>query len=130
MKKIITGGVLYGVLLLIAAPQFVSAAADLAELKTLVKAIGEILNFVVPITITLALIVFFWGLIGYLYRSDSDDSRKEATRRMIGGILVFFVIVSLWGLTNFLEDQLGLSSPSTEIVPGFNFINYGAPGPG
>ncbi len=91
----------------------------LTNVEDLIQSVGNILNLVVPIVITVALIVFFWGLIKYISSSDSDDGRKIAVRRMVGGVVAFFVIVSLWGLVRFLQNSLGITNNSNAQVPGF-----------
>jgi hypothetical protein len=90
----------------------------LRNLENLVRAIGNILNIVVPIIITIALIVFFWGLVQYIYKSGDEEAREVAVRRIVGGVIAFFVIVSLWGLVYFLQEATGIRANNTvNVIP-------------
>lgn len=71
------------------------------------------LDLLVPVVITLALIYFIWGIIQYVI-AQSDDKKADAKTHIIYGIIAMFVIVSIWGITDYIADYLG-------ITP---FINY------
>jgi TRAP-type C4-dicarboxylate transport system permease small subunit len=100
------------VLAVVALPLVSSAqqTGQLSNLDRLVRAAGNILNIVIPIIITIALIVFFWGLVKYIANSGDEEARAVAVRRMVGGIVAFFVIVTLWGLVAFLQNALGINA--------------------
>lgn len=70
--------------------------------------IQKVLNTIIPIIMTLGLIYFIWGVISYT-TGKSDDAKKEGRDRMIYGIIGLFVIVSVWGLVNILQNTFGVS---------------------
>ena len=84
--------------------------------------IGSILNLVIPILITLGVIIFIWGVITYVV-AKGEEAKKEGRDRMIWGIIGLTVIVTLWGLVNFLKSTLGIQDSALDItdipcVPG------------
>ncbi len=62
----------------------------------------SILNSLIPILIGLAVILFVYGLIRYV-TTDNQDTKKEAIRVIVYGIVALFVMVSIWGLVGVLQ---------------------------
>lgn len=65
----------------------------------------------VPIIIALAVLYFLWGLLKYVTSSDSSD-QAEARNTMVMGIIVLFVMISVWGLVELLADTFNIDSGS------------------
>lgn len=81
------------------------------------------LDLLVPIVITLALIYFIWGIVKYVI-AQSDDQKADAKTHIIYGVIAMFVIVSIWGITNFIADYLGITPfVSTPIIPQLPPVN-------
>jgi len=95
-------------------------AADLSFLEDLIGGIGGILRTLVPILVTLALVVFIWGLIRYIASGGDEEKRKEARQTMIWGVIIFAVIVSIWGLVALLRSIFGVTdvNPIEVKIPG------------
>ncbi len=110
MKKVI-----YGVLSF--APVLAFAAADLTPIQNLVKQIGTIVLLFIPILFALAIVYFFWGLIVFL-RAAGDPKAQEAGRnQMIWGVIALAVILSVYGLIQFLQTSLGVGNQVSAPVP-------------
>jgi hypothetical protein len=93
-------------------PVVVFAASDLMGVLGVIK---DMLNTIVPMLITLALIYFFWGLALYIKEAGNDADRKKAVAIMLNGVLALFVMVSVWGLVNLLSRTF-LSGVNTTNV--------------
>jgi FtsH-binding integral membrane protein len=64
---------------------------------------------VIPLIFTLAFLVFLWGVLRFMYASESKD--KEAAKSFIWwGLVGLFVMVSVWGILRILSDTLGLDT--------------------
>ncbi|NCS99193.1 hypothetical protein GW764_03335 [Candidatus Parcubacteria bacterium] len=63
----------------------------------------------VPVVIGLAVLVFIWGILQYVV-AKSEDDQKEAKKVILWGVIVLFVMVSVWGLVNLLGDTLNLNN--------------------
>ncbi len=81
---------------------------------------SRIVSALIPIVIGIAVLMFLWGVLKYVTASD-EDGQKEAKTTMISGIVVLFVMVSIWGLVNILGDTLSLNktAPPPPQIPGF-----------
>jgi uncharacterized membrane protein YfcA len=86
-------------------------AADLGSLITSLKT--TILDKLVGVLLTVALLVFFWGMIRYI-RSEGSD-KKQGKDIMVWGIVALFVMVSVWGLVNVLIDTFGFRSTNNRV---------------
>lgn len=79
--------------------------------------IKHALDLLVPVVVTLALIYFIWGIIYYVI-AQSEENKNEAKTHIIYGIIAMFVIVSIWGITNFIANYLGITPfTSYPIIP-------------
>ncbi len=97
----------------------------------LLGTISAIMNVVIPILITLAVLYVIWGVIKYATAKESED-QAEGRRVIISGIIGLFIIVSIWGLVGVLNstfgiDQGGSNLQSTNCAEG-TIIGYSATG--
>jgi hypothetical protein len=68
-----------------------------------------IVNRLVPFLIGLALVVFFWYLIQYIWKGDeSPEKRQEGLRGMGYSILAIFVMVAIWGIIALIGSVTGI----------------------
>ena len=93
--------------------------AQLTGVKDLIKAVGGLINPLITILVGVALLVFFWGLVRFIFRVGGDEKAVEEGKRiMIWGLIALFVMISVWGIIGFIQDELlpGGVSP-TPITP-------------
>ena len=100
MKKIFTGAML--------AFMPVLALAQ-TQAFTILAVIKNILNILIPILITAALVYFIWGVISYVIAKDADDQGK-AKSVITRGIIGLFVILSIWGLIGVIQSTFGIGA--------------------
>ena len=67
------------------------------------------------IAFSAALLVFFWGLAKFVLNAASSEDHKSGIALMTWGLLAFFVIVSIFGLVNFVQNSLGVED---KAMPG------------
>jgi len=103
MRKIILG--------LTLVPSVSFAASDLNTL--LVEDFMNILDPLIVVLIGVAVVLFLYGIIKYVSSGDDEAKRKEAKNYIVYGIVVLFVMVSVWGLVNLLA---GTFSGGTEHI--------------
>ena len=69
----------------------------------------------IPLVFTLALLVFFWGVVKYIW---SEGTGKEEGRKiMVWGIIALFVMSSVWGLVGFIQVSIGIDAGTTPKIP-------------
>lgn len=111
IKKIITGAMLAFMPMLVMAQ--VHAASILGTVRNL-------LNLLIPILITAALVYFIWGVIKYITAKDAD-AQKDARNRVVQGVIGLFIILSVWGLIGVIQSTSGVGGGGTltdELIPG------------
>jgi len=70
--------------------------------------IGGLLGTLIPILITIAVIVFFYGLIKYILAAGDAESKATGLKIMIGGLVALFVMVAVWGLVGILAETFDI----------------------
>ncbi len=93
-----------------------ASTPDTGAVTGFIASIGNILNTLLPIFITLAVLVFFWGLVKFIFQAGDD--REKGRNIMIWGLIGLFVIVSVWGIVSFLGNLFGIGQGGTAPVPG------------
>ncbi|MCI0542168.1 pilin [bacterium] len=66
----------------------------------------EILSFLVPLIVLLAIVYFFWGLAKYVLSAGDAEKAAEGKSIMIWGVLALFVMVTVWGIIGFLQQSI------------------------
>src|SRR3990167_6635323 len=105
------------------------ALPALASAQTIINTLGfisTILNGLIGLFITLAIVVFFWGLVKYLWSMSNEDAH-EGLKIMFWGIIAIFVMVSIWGLIALLQRSFRVDSG--RVSPPA-LINFDKTGPG
>ena len=108
MKKLIIAALVF--------TPFLASAQDLGNLTRLVGAIGGIVTMALPIVMGIALLVFIWGLVKFIW--GGADVKAEGKNLMIWGIVALFIMVAIWGIVNFLAEAVGVTPSATpRVVP-------------
>jgi hypothetical protein len=105
-------------------PGFAFAQISLAPVQQFLAAINLLEATLIPILIAGALVVFFVGLVKYLWASKgSAEAHRKDKNVMVWGLVALFVMVSVWGLVRLGQQAFGISGNetiNTPIVPGVN----------
>ncbi len=82
-------------------------------LCSLINNIIGYLNQILFLMIGLAVVVFVYYVFKYFIQPNED--RKQAGQYVMYSVIGFFVILSMWGLVNILQNTFGLgySSPTS-----------------
>ncbi len=101
---------------------FATSHAKTGTVEYMVQQVGTIIGALIPIIMAIALLIFFWGLAMYMFKADDSTARGEAINIMVMGIIVLFVMVSVWGLVGLLGKTFGVTDK--------NGANKALPAPG
>ncbi|MEK7116866.1 MAG: hypothetical protein AAB837_01735 [Patescibacteria group bacterium] len=88
--------------------------AALGNVEGLVVDIGTIVNKVIPILFAIALLGFFYGLVKYIF--GGEESKIDAKKTMIYGVVALFVMASVWGLVRFIGTAVGVTEQGAPSV--------------
>ncbi len=120
MKKIITfsittAGTLIPSLLFAAGPTAASGSGcgakgfgTLANILNWASCI--LIDSVLPLLVSLAVVGFVYGIITYFLNPDNEEKRKGGKQFMIWGLIGLFAIISLWGLVGVLSNTFGVKT--------------------
>ena len=75
---------------------------------------NNLFNNMIALFITMAIVIFFWGLIKYLWSMDQENAH-EGIKIMFWGLIAIFVMVSIWGLIRLLQTTFAVGG-TTEIT--------------
>jgi hypothetical protein len=91
-------------------PAVASAQVDAAttNITALLNALKSWIDILIPVVIAAAVLFFFWGLARYIL-AEADDSKVAGRRMMLWGVITLFVMISIWGLTGFLQNLFGIN---------------------
>jgi len=81
--------------------------------------VNQILNPLIGVLISLALVIFFIGVIKYI-RVAGEEDKNDAKKIMWWGIIALFVMISVWGLVQILINTFFPGGvPPTPPIPRF-----------
>lgn len=87
---------------------FVALAAA-TNVFDILLTVQKILNVVIPVLITLAVVYFVWGVIQYTISSD-EEAKKGARSKIIMSLIGLFVIVAFWGIIKVVITTFGVGN--------------------
>lgn len=106
----------------------ISLLPSVAMAGTVLGTLGIIrswIDFLIPLLMTLAVVVFFWGLVKFIM-SASDEAAKEGGKNlMIWGMIALFVMVAFWGIIAYFQTSIGLqggqiqAGGQPQVIPPF-----------
>ncbi len=102
-----------------------AASAQMQPLAKLIGAIAVLVGTLVPILVTLGLAVFLWGLVRYLWGSGGKADIEGAKKLIKWGLLILFVMVSVWGIINLMQAALNVNKNAEARGPGILYPGVG-----
>jgi hypothetical protein len=119
-KSIISAVSALGVLVLpvLASAQGVISTTPQQGVIGLIQFANTALNDVMVLFITLAIVVFFWGLIRYIMTNNAGgEGRAAALSTIMYSIIAIFVMVSIWGVIHLLQATFGVNNSNSAETP-------------
>ena len=91
-----------------AATQVVGKATNLTALAKFVDDLQTIFNTLIPVLVAAGVIVFFWGLVRYMWGKGGHEE-VEGKKIMIAGLVAIFIMVCVWGIVKLIGGTLGIN---------------------
>lgn len=63
----------------------------------------SIINTIIPILGGIALVIFFWGAIRYIY-SAGDEGHNSGRELLFWGVVALFVLFCIYGILRLLDN--------------------------
>ncbi len=100
--------------ILITLPVFASAL--LTNTKMLAEDVFSIVDYLIPMAFSLAVVFFFYGVAKYIW--SEGEGKGEGKKIMIWGVVALFVMSSVWGIIYYIEGELNIvGSERTMPIP-------------
>lgn len=101
------------------APYTADAAAP-RSFKELVDFFVFLMDNVVVILVLCAIVLYFWGITQNINKfSESGEGPEKVRAYFFWGIIILFVMVSVWGILRILENSLfGSGASANSVVNG------------
>ena len=91
----------------------VASAQGADTFQSLANIVAKIFNAGAILLITATVAVYFYGIVGNIYNMSKGEARSDMRTNMLWGIFIIFLMVSIWGIVQFLQYSLfGGPSPS------------------
>ena len=89
-----------------------------AQLHDLINDAHDILRALVPFLIGIGLVIFLFGVLRYIAKGGSESDRANARQLMLWGIIILFVMTSVWGLVNVIVTTTDITkgTPPTPLT--------------
>jgi len=71
-----------------------------------------ILNPIILLAFSVALIVFFWGIFEFIRSETADKEREKGKNKIIYGLIGMFIMFSAYGLIRLVLGTFSISTPS------------------
>jgi cobalamin biosynthesis protein CobD/CbiB len=62
----------------------------------------EIINPLILLMFGAAMIVFFWGVIQFIYNAGNETKRSESKQHILWGLIGLFIMVAVYGILNLI----------------------------
>lgn len=62
----------------------------------------EIINPLILLMFGAAMIVFFWGVIQFIYNADNENKKSEGKQHILWGLIGLFIMVAVYGILNLI----------------------------
>lgn len=90
---------------------------NLSPIASLISALAGVVGAIVPVLVTMGLAVFLWGLVKYMWGKGSGPDIESAKVLMRWGLVILFVMVSVWGIISLMQAALGINANATGKAP-------------
>ena len=115
MKKFI---ILTGLILLPSITLAVDFNLAGSTFKEIILYVVGIVNSTIPILVSVAFIVFFWGLSKFIIGADNDQEVKKGKEFMLWGILALFILISVRTILGLMSNEFDFGSTvKTPFLP-------------
>ena len=96
---------------------FLPLFAYAQTIGTLFDAAIFLISGLIPLLIAIAVLVFFWGIVKFIFHADDERAVEEGKQLMVWGMIAIFVMVALWSILGYFQQELGLTSSNLGVLP-------------
>ena len=92
------------------------ASAQLTGTRGFILRIMDLVELLIVLVAALALLAFFFGLMKFIFKVGGDEKAIEQGRNLMKwGVIALFVMMSVWGIIRFFQDEFDLDTRPIDI---------------
>jgi amino acid transporter len=91
--------------------------ASAQNAQGIINTVRNIVDQLIPLALAVALLVFFWGLIKYIWGAAGGEAKAEGQKIMTAGIVGLFLIVAIWGIVGIIANTFGIQTGTRQAPP-------------
>ncbi len=96
-----------------------AALAAESDITKILNNTKDLLNLVIKILITLALVVFIWGIVQFIAAAGNPQKIRQAKGTILYGIIAIAILAMMTGIIAFLQTYFGISGGVPIKIPQF-----------
>lgn len=90
---------------------YAAEAAHVAAAKTMLSRIEEVILFpIMTLMVSVALLVFLFGIYEYVLNANNDEARAVGQKHMLYGIIGLLVMVSAYAILKIAAGTFGITA--------------------
>lgn len=95
---------------------FTTAEAAVSSTNSTVNSIvskisANIITPIVEFLFVFAMLIFIWGIVGYIMGGEDPERRKQGQSHILWGVVGMAIMVSVYGIVRFVFSSVGQSAP-------------------
>jgi hypothetical protein len=95
-----------------------SCFALVGGVESVIEALTCFIGSFIPILLSIAILVFFWGLVKFIAHAGDEKAVAEGKQLIIWGLVGIFVMITLWSIVGYIQTLFGIDySPIGETAP-------------
>lgn len=75
-------------------------------LPILSSIIRVIVNPLIAVLMGVAIVVFIWGVVEYVWKADTEEGRSKGARAILWGLVGLFIMVSVFSIMRFIANTI------------------------
>lgn len=64
----------------------------------------QIVNPLIGLMIAVAVVFFIYGVVEFISAANNEEARTKGRQHMVWGVIGLFIMVSVWGIMNILNE--------------------------
>ncbi|MBI1999465.1 MAG: hypothetical protein HYS74_02315 [Parcubacteria group bacterium] len=92
---------------------FLSAQTFTGATSIILKVNQYVLNPIITVLFGVALVVFLWGIVEYLWQADSESGRELGRKHIGWGLFGLVVMFAVFAVMQVIARSIGAEVPAT-----------------
>ena len=104
---------MFGTVMIVFLPFHIVLAQNTTWLQGLINGTRDILPGMVAVLVSVAVLVFVYGLMRFIANAGDEKVVTEGKKFMVWGVVALFVIIGTWGFVEILINMFDLTTNAT-----------------